>query len=308
GADDIWLTGYDGLNGAALWHFDGVTLVKAAGFYPLGVAGFPSASCAREIWFPLSDGRRALLAHYRDGSSSLVELPGTAADVVCAIRSGEVWSGGQATSSGALFHLHSTTDTQPVCGDVRLEAGEQCDPPNGVTCDQSCQRIPTCGDGFVDPGEQCDPPVQYVCSASCLLLPTCGNGRVDPGEDCDPPRTSQYPLCDDTCHIVACGNGHLDPGEQCDPPRAGGGFPTPWCDSNCQIPTCGNGNIDPGETCDPPSGGWQPGHGSSLYCGNDCVTHDACAECHQVCDASPLGFSACERQQCARGIYLPCGI
>jgi hypothetical protein len=307
--DDIWLTGYDGLNGAALWHFDGAAIVKVAGFSPLGVSGFPWASCAHEVWFPVTDGRRALLARYRSGTSALVELPGSAAYVVSGIRSGEIWSGGHATSGdgGALFHLHSTADTQPVCGDVRMETGEQCDPPNGVTCDQSCQRIPTCGDGFVDPGEQCDPPVQYVCSASCLLLPTCGNGRVDPGEDCDPPRSWPYPQCDQTCHVVACGNGQVDPGEQCDPPREGPGNPTPWCDSNCQIPTCGNGQVDPGETCDPPDFGWLPGHASPNYCGNDCTTHDACVECHQVCDGSSLGFSACERQACAKGPYLPCG-
>ncbi len=308
GAHDIWLTGYDNVNAAALWHFDGTALVEVAGFASLGLAGFPWASCAGEVWLPVTDGRRALLAHDRDAASSVVELPGSAAAVVTGIASGEVWSGGQASASGALFHLHSTTDTQPVCGDVRLESGEQCDPPNGVTCDQNCQRIPTCGDGKVDPGEDCDPPAPYTCSATCRLIAPCGNGRLDPGEECDPPTQTGNPQCDQTCHIVLCGNGRIDPGEECDPPRSGPGLATPWCDSTCHIPLCGNGVIDPGETCDPPVGSWTPGQGTPTYCGFDCTTHDACVECHQICDADPQGFSACERARCIKGIYLPCGV
>ena len=71
---------------------------------------------------------------------------------------------------------------------------------------------------------------------------------------------------------------------------------------------CGNGVVDPGESCDPPSPfGWVPGHGSPLYCGMQCTLRDACAECHQQCDADPAGFAACAAQRCKKGQYLPCG-
>ena len=35
--------------------------------------------------------------------------------------------------------------TGPVCGNGLLEAGEQCDPPNGTTCSATCQLIPGTG-------------------------------------------------------------------------------------------------------------------------------------------------------------------
>ncbi|MFQ5478171.1 MAG: DUF4215 domain-containing protein, partial [Candidatus Binatia bacterium] len=45
----------------------------------------------------------------------------------------------------------------PACGDGLLQAGcgEQCDPPDGTTCDSSCILI-VCGNGLVQPGEDCD--------------------------------------------------------------------------------------------------------------------------------------------------------
>jgi hypothetical protein len=66
------------------------------------------------------------------------------------------------------------------CGDgiVQPWRGEQCDPPDGVTCDANCQLIPQpqpgfCGDGIVQPwrGEQCDPPDGVTCDANCQLIP-----------------------------------------------------------------------------------------------------------------------------------------
>ncbi len=256
-ADDIWLTGYDDTAGAALWHFDGSSFVRAAVFAPLDIAGLPWVSCSHEVWVPVEDYKRARLAHYRDGTSSVVELPGLEVRTVTGTASGEIWAGGESDSlGGALFHLHTTSSNVPVCGNARIETGEACDPPDGLTCDQSCQLIPTCGNGRLDPGEQCD-----------FAIPS--------------------PLvCDSTCHLATCGNGHLDPGEECDPPnRQGDGMPTPWCDSTCHIPRCGNGVVDPGETCDPPAG-WSPGHGTTLFCGPACTLVDACTDCPQTCDSS----------------------
>ena len=61
--------------------------------------------------------------------------------------------------------------------------------PPYPSCDTSCQ-IPTCGNLTIDPGEQCDPPNHAYgtvwCDSNCQA-PTCGNLKIDPGEDCDPP-------------------------------------------------------------------------------------------------------------------------
>ena len=46
-----------------------------------------------------------------------------------------------------------------TCGDgcVDASAGEQCDPPNGTTCDAQCHLIAgMCGDGVIQAGEICD--------------------------------------------------------------------------------------------------------------------------------------------------------
>lgn len=64
-----------------------------------------------------------------------------------------------------------TLDITPiVCGDGSVGPGEECDPPDGVTCNASCQSI-ICGDGVVEGTEQCDPPNGYDCSNTCQLLP-----------------------------------------------------------------------------------------------------------------------------------------
>jgi len=43
-----------------------------------------------------------------------------------------------------------------LCGNGVLDAGEECDPPNGATCSAECLRIPSCGDDVLDEGEECD--------------------------------------------------------------------------------------------------------------------------------------------------------
>ena len=42
-----------------------------------------------------------------------------------------------------------------LCGNGTVDTGEQCDPPNGTTCDSNCQNI-VCGDGVRAGQEQCD--------------------------------------------------------------------------------------------------------------------------------------------------------
>ncbi len=87
------------------------------------------------------------------------------------------------------------------CGNGIVEPGEQCDPPNGTTCDANCQRIPTCGDGFVDAGEECDPPNGTTCDANCQRIPVCGDGFIDGSEECDDGNTTPGDGCDENCQL-----------------------------------------------------------------------------------------------------------
>jgi hypothetical protein len=126
-----------------------------------------------------------------------------------------------------------------VCGNGIVETGEKCDPPDGTTCDESCQAIapelPVCGNGIVEEGEQCEPPNGITCDESCQTitpdLPVCGNGIVEEGEQCEPPNGT---TCDESCQTITtpeppvCGNGIVEEGEDCDPPDG------TTCDQSCQ--------------------------------------------------------------------------
>jgi hypothetical protein len=177
-----------------------------------------------------------------------------------------------------------------LCGNgvVDAGAGEECDPPNGTTCDAACQRIPICGDGFVDDPEvcdppdgttcagdctpiacgdgvvegleECDPPDGTTCAANCQRIPICGDGFVDAPETCDPPNGV---TCNAACQAIVCGDGVVDGQEECDPPQNG------VCDASCQrIPICGDGFVDTPETCDPPDGVTCNANCRSIVCGD----------------------------------------
>lgn len=102
----------------------------------------------------------------------------------------------------------------PVCGNGKVEAGEDCDPPGKANgCGLDCRFLGNsnvgtganqCGNGVVEHnvGEACDPadPATKIgCSANCLNLGSlqaaaigtatttsiCGSGTVGSGEDCD---------------------------------------------------------------------------------------------------------------------------
>jgi hypothetical protein len=305
-ANDVWVTG--NVQGATqLWHFDGSGWSNTVQLAP--ILGPMWGSCANNVWavghnqYAHFDGATWTTGVLLDADAHLLAVGGTESD--------DVWAGGsESTFSGPTVAHRHPGDPAPACGNLRLDPGEECDPPDRSTCAADCQRVIQCGDGFVDQGETCDPPDGLTCDAFCHVIPTCGNGRIDPGEQCDPP-VAALPvgasglLCDANCQHPRCGNGVIESGEVCDPPFEVLGFPL-WCDLTCQRPTCGNGAIDPGETCEPPSA-WEPGHGTSLYCGRDCTTHDACVECHGLCDQiAGLPFSQCALQFCAVGGRTPC--
>ena len=70
------------------------------------------------------------------------------------------------------------------CGDSTVQFGEECEPPNTLTCDASCQRIQRCSDGFVDEPEQCDDSNMTNndgCSSTCQWEATTESEPNDDG-------------------------------------------------------------------------------------------------------------------------------
>jgi cysteine-rich repeat protein len=134
----------------------------------------------------------------------------------------------------------------PVCGDGKVDTGEQCDDGNTVSgdgCSATCQSETVegrCGDGHVNTGEQCDDGNTVSgdgCSATCQTETApgvCGDGHVDTGEQCDDGNTVSGDGCSATCQTEVppgvCGDGHLDAGEQCDD---GNTIDGDGCESNC---------------------------------------------------------------------------
>jgi hypothetical protein len=165
-----------------------------------------------------------------------IDVSGAATDSDVGVTPGEaisyLWSGGtftSATSASTQFtctvagpntltltvsdnHIPtpcSTNVTIPVtcvggtvCGNGVVETGEQCEPPNSVTCDATCHfKPPVCGNGVVEMGESCEPPNTATCSATCqtIAVVVCGNGIVETGEQCDPPNGT---TCSATCQNI----------------------------------------------------------------------------------------------------------
>jgi cysteine-rich repeat protein len=98
------------------------------------------------------------------------------------------------------------------CGDgiVQRELGEQCDGPLSVlglpySCGPDCRILsPLCGDGKLDPGEECDDgdantdERDGACRTNCSRM-RCGDGIVDMGEECDDGNLYTGDGCDRLC-------------------------------------------------------------------------------------------------------------
>ena len=168
---------------------------------------------------------------------------------------------------------------QYVCGNGRIDSGEDCDDPNDPFCTDQCLFVgatPEClpdDEGVVVDITEC--PVDRIVGAD-----PCGNGQRDAGEQCDDGNKVSGDGCSTLCMAegsrstgVTCGNREVAPGEGCDDgnTRSGDGCSnqcikegTPvsekWCsqgNNNEQhdicavaISVCGNNHIETGEECD----------------------------------------------------------
>lgn len=181
-----------------------------------------------------------------------------------------------------------TCSADPVCGNGTVEGscGEECDPPNGITCDASCQSLAVCGNGTLEPGEACDDGNLLAgdcCDAVCQVeVGPCDDAdNCTTGDICTPGGCAGTPLdctfLDSECTTGQCDslNGECvsvnsNEGGPCDDGNA--------CNANdvclsgiCSA--CGNASIDAGcgETCDPPISGSCDATCQSVTCGNGIV-------------------------------------
>ncbi|MBI4993129.1 MAG: hypothetical protein HZC26_03285 [Candidatus Magasanikbacteria bacterium] len=168
----------------------------------------------------------------------------------------------------------------PLCGNGKVEAGEDCDlvvvwkdsgnqevPETvGISCTSNCLRPgnkdpDTCGDGKVDwqKGEECDPKKADTinCTKECVWTgayegvgsPVCGSGDVKPGvgKDCDINDPNSKIGCSDKCL------------------HTGTNLSKGWCIGNVDkllgneeltkaclntISVCGNSALETGEECE----------------------------------------------------------
>ena len=164
-----------------------------------------------------------------------------------------------------------------VCGNNKVEPGEQCDDGNSTTnllCDSHCQF--TCGNGVVDTsvGETCDKGIAAGTTGACPT--TCDDGMacttdVMSGSECQ----------------VACINTPITlptDGDGCCPTGANANN-----DNDCSA-TCGNGVVESGESCDT---GITSGTGACPTTCNDgvaCTTDTlmSAGTCNAACMYTPI--------------------
>jgi hypothetical protein len=212
------------------------------------------------------------------------------------------------------------------CGNGQIDPGEECDPPDGVFCDDNCQVIDNCASNPCDQSDPCNP---QVCSAdpvdnSAVCTPDPGSAA---GNACSPPAggtcdgqgncvaCTQDSQCDDSnaCTDNACVAGECvftnNDGNQC----SVGGFPgtcnAGTCEGLCTGVTC----PDPGEcvtaVCDPANGQCQP-QNDAINTGCDlgggpgvCDGLGICVQCN--IDAQCGANEACVNNVCES--TLTCG-
>ena len=139
--------------------------------------------------------------------------------------------------------------SKAVCGNNIKEEGEECEDGNTAPndgCDEAC-NIEYCGDEKTQDGigEECDPPNGVSCNDECKII-GCGNGTIELEEECDDNNRENCDGCNELCKLEVCGNGVVDCNEECDD---GNDIPNDGCENNCRVTIdkcdeCASGNCD----------------------------------------------------------------
>lgn len=153
--------------------------------------------------------------------------------------------------SSARASLSSVASSGVLCGNGKIEVGEECDDGNTISTDACTQQctLPMCGDGITQAGEECDDgntSQKDSCNNYCRF-PVCGNNIIEGAEECD---EKSDPQCTSTCTISTCGDATVQPGEQCDSGAGNSDSQKDACRTSCKRSFCGDGVIDTGEMCD----------------------------------------------------------
>lgn len=181
--------------------------------------------------------------------------------------------------TGINFLNHQESSDKPVCGNGKVEDGEECDDgnrTNGDGCSCACKKeAPVCGNGRLEDGENCDDGNTKSgdgCSSVCKKetpAPVCGNSVKEDGEECDDGNKNDYDGCSGSCknETPVCGNGHKESSEECDDGNAISGDGCSSCKTEILVPVCGNGKVESGEGCD--DGNTRSGDGCSASCSTE---------------------------------------
>jgi exo-beta-1,3-glucanase (GH17 family) len=196
------------------------------------------------------------------------------------------------------------------CGNGQIDPGEDCDPPDGVFCDDNCQAIDNCSPDPCNQGNVCSPE---VCSADANNQPVC---TPDPGSAagnaCSPPNggacdgqgncvaCTQDADCEDNnaCTDNACVSGACEFTNNDNNQCTTGGFPGTCnagdCEGLCAPDTCTSSVECVTEVCDPANGSCTP-QNSGINTGCDLGGSDG------VCDADGTCVQCNMDSQCASG-------
>jgi len=168
--------GFGGPAGIEDWNFDGV---------PDFLLGCPDRNSAAGSLFL-----------FTMQSQPAVPRPSACGDLILDIAAGEECESPNST--------YCDSNCKISCGDGVVQANEVCD--DGVAnsdvipnaCRSSC-NVPICGDLVLDTGEECDPGYNEFCDERCQFR--CSNGFVDFNEECDDGNLNNGDGCSSICEI-----------------------------------------------------------------------------------------------------------
>jgi hypothetical protein len=212
------------------------------------------------------------------------------------------------------------------CGNEQLEPGEDCDPPDGVFCDDNCQDIDNCSPDPCNQGNVCSPEACTADpndnSAICTADPgsAAGNACSPPaGGTCDGQGScvacTQNSQCEDNnaCTDNACVAGACvftpDDSNTCSTGGLPGTCNAGTCEGLCTGVTCTNTVECVTNVCDPADGQCKP-QNDGINTGCDlggspgvCDGQGTCVECN--IDAQCASGETCVNNVC-EAVVIAC--